>query len=142
MKLNLVKTLGGLKPAFDSDKEQYNKIPNDTILEFDVKVPRNLQLHKKYFALLNLGYQNQSDYKNFDWFRQDVLIAIGQFHEKVNYLEGGVVTLEAKSIKFSSMGNDEFNSIYEATLDFLSEKMGVGTGDILKELENKITAFY
>ena len=142
MKLNLVKTIGGLKPAFDADKEQYNKIPNDTILEFDVKVPRSLALHKKFFALLNLAYENQSDYKNFDWFRQDVLIAIGQFNEKVNYLDGGVVTLEAKSIKFSSMGNDEFNSIYDATLDFLSEKMGVGTGDILKELENKIVAFY
>ena len=33
MKLHLVKTIGGLKPAFDADKEQYNKIPNDTILE-------------------------------------------------------------------------------------------------------------
>ena len=142
MKLNLVKTLGGLKPAFDADKEQYNKIPNDTILEFDVKIVRNLALHKKFFALLNLAYDNQSDYKNFDWFRQDVMIAIGQFNERVNYLDSGTVTLEAKSIKFSSMGNDEFNSIYEATLDFIAQKLGVGTSDIEKELETKINKFY
>jgi len=40
------------------------------------------------------------------------------------------------------MGNDEFNSIYEATLDFLAEKLGVGTSDIEKELQDKITKFY
>ena len=142
MKLNLVKTIGGLKPAFDTDKDQYNKIPMNSILEFDVKIPRNVQLHKKLFALLNLAYSNQSDYKNFDWFRQDVMIAVGQFNERVNYFDSGTVTLEAKSIKFSSMGNDEFNNLYEVTLDYIAKQLGVGTADITNELETEIINFY
>ena len=142
MKLNLVKTLSGLKPAFDTDKDQYNKIPMNSILEFDVKITRNVALHRKWFALLNLAYSNQSDYKNFDWFRQDIMIAVGQFNERINYIDGGTVTLEAKSIKFASMGNDEFNSLYEVTLDYIAKQLGVGTKEIESELETKIINFY
>lgn len=142
MKLNLFKTLSGLKPAFDTDKDQYNKIPMNSILEFDVKIPRNEKLHRKFFALLNLAYNNQSNYKNPDYFRQDVMKAIGQFNERINYLDGGTVTLEAKSIKFANMGNDEFNSIYEDTLDYIAKQLGVGTKEIESELETKIINFY
>lgn len=49
-------------PAHDSDLEQLQKFKHGTIYKADVVAPRNLQFHRKLFALLNLAYEYwQSD---------------------------------------------------------------------------------
>jgi len=119
MKIALVRTLGGLKPAFDSDNDMLKKIPLDTILEYEVRVGRNIQFHKKFFALLNLTFSNQEEFTNFNVFRDAVVIGAG-FYEEVQRL-GGEMTIEAKSISFSKMDEMEFQELYGKVLDTIIE---------------------
>ncbi|MDF2185883.1 DUF1367 family protein [Grimontia hollisae] len=57
MQLALIKTQGGaLAPLTDADKELLDKKRIGTVLEAHFKVTRNPRFHRKYFALLNLGF--------------------------------------------------------------------------------------
>ncbi|HIF9483147.1 TPA: DUF1367 family protein [Photobacterium damselae] len=56
-KIALVKTLGGtLVPLTDDDKAIIEKKRVGTVIECDFKTIRNPMFHRKYFALLNLGF--------------------------------------------------------------------------------------
>ncbi|UJZ95410.1 DUF1367 family protein [Photobacterium damselae subsp. damselae] len=56
-KIALVKTLGGaLVPLTDDDKTVIEKKRVGTVIECDFKTIRNPLFHRKYFALLNLGF--------------------------------------------------------------------------------------
>ncbi|AWK83846.1 DUF1367 family protein [Photobacterium damselae] len=56
-KIALVKTLGGaLVPLTDDDKTVIKKKRVGTVIECDFKTIRNPMFHRKYFALLNLGF--------------------------------------------------------------------------------------
>ncbi|ARR51577.1 DUF1367 family protein [Photobacterium damselae subsp. damselae] len=56
-KIALVKTLGGaLVPLTDDDKTIIEKKRVGTVIECDFKTIRNPMFHRKYFALLNLGF--------------------------------------------------------------------------------------
>ena len=88
---------------------------------------RNPKFHRKYFALLNIGYDNWNPpsievdnervipLKNFDRFRHDVAILAGYYHSTIRL--DGTIRIEAKSISFASMGDDEFADLYSKTID-------------------------
>ncbi|OEF57938.1 DUF1367 family protein [Enterovibrio norvegicus] len=57
MQLALIKTQGGaLVPLTEADKALLDKKRIGTVLEAHFKVTRNPKFHRKYFALLNLGF--------------------------------------------------------------------------------------
>lgn len=112
MKITVVKNLGNLKPAYDSDYESFKNIPNNEPFEIEYKKKRNIKFHKKFFALINLCYSNQDLYTNSEDLRKDLLILSGYYVYKVNYITGEEKR-EAKSISFSSMDEIEFTEIYE-----------------------------
>ncbi len=115
MKLYLQKTMGGLKPLYDSDLELYKKIPFDVSLEFEVKLARNAQFHRKYFAMLGIAFENQEQFKSFEMFRKAVQIEAG-FFDRVQRLHGEE-QIESKSISFSKMDQVQFDSLYVAVID-------------------------
>lgn len=123
----LQKMNGALYPAGESDREAMAKYPLGTFLKADIVRPRNYKFHKKFFALLNIGfdaweppaptYKGHQVQKDFDRFRQDVTIAAG-FYDVVGTLSGKVA-LRAKSISFAKMEEDEFNKLYNAVANVL-----------------------
>jgi hypothetical protein len=136
MKLNLVKTLSGLKPAYDSDNDTFKKIPLNDILEYSVKVPRNLAFHKKYFALIKLVFENQERYTNIDHLRKAIQIEAGYYTERVS-LQGEVI-IEADSISFASMDNTKFDKLYNDCIDVIIKYFKFDK----KEIEDNILNFY
>lgn len=57
MELSLVKTQGGvLIPLTDDDKSLLDKKRIGTVLTAEFRVTRNPKFHRKFFALLNLGF--------------------------------------------------------------------------------------
>ena len=139
--INLVKLPdGGLRGMSDRDQAAYNRFRSrlkkaepGEVIEIDAKLPRNSRFHRKFFALLNLGfdhwepgrkhkqYKGMPVAKNFDHFRKEVTILAG-FYEQTFDLEGNM-KLEAKSISFASMEDDEFEAVYSAVLNVLLEKV-------------------
>lgn len=88
--------------------------------------PRNLSFHRKWFALAKLAFdfwepaelddpKGLTPEKNFDRFRKDLTILAG-FYE-ASYRIDGSVRVEAKSIAFAKMDEDEFEKLYSATID-------------------------
>ena len=106
---------------------------------------RNYLFHKKYFALLNYAYDiwepkgsfnkwGITPEKNFDVFRHDITILAG--YSDVYYRVNGDVRVEAKSISFANMDEDDFSKLYEATIDVILKH--VCTNYTGEELQNVV----
>ena len=90
-KLSLIKTVGGYLPATDQDAEIAIRHCNGDIITADFKKMRNPAFHRKFFALLNIGFnawprgQLDNKYgsvqKNFDRFRKDIIILAGYYEQ-------------------------------------------------------------
>jgi len=89
---------------------------------------RNYKFHKRFFALLNFLYEhwepgefqdskwkNIKPQKNFDRFRKDLIVLAG-FYEAFYRLDGST-RIEAKSISFGNMGEEEFEELYSKVID-------------------------
>lgn len=131
MRLFLRKVQGGtLVPDNDEAVEWLQKVKNGDVVAAEVTRPRNYLFHKRYFALLNLGFDawepqlpehnGMPVVKNFERFRKDVAIASGFYELTVNIK--GETRAEAKSISFASMKEDEFDQLYQKTITLFLSK--------------------
>ena len=135
METSLKKTSHGLVPDDPNTGEWYEKLKIGENVHGPLRKHRLTWKHRKYFALLNVGFSNwapgkiDSKYgvpeKNFDRFRKDTAILAG-FYEVVIRLDG-TTRIEAKSISFKAMDQEEFERLYERTIDvFLKHIYGEG----------------
>lgn len=125
--LALVKTHNGYVPSCEQDQEIFSSHKLGAVIHADFKKMRNPKFHRKFFALLNLGFDSFEPVaiegkhgpieKNFEQFRADVTILAG-FYEQAYRLDGTVRT-NAKSISFGSMSEHEFNKLYSAVINVL-----------------------
>jgi hypothetical protein len=81
MKFECIKTLGGFIPATDLDKEKSDKLPIGEAYEFEVKLIRNYEFHKKFFALLKIGMENSKniDAPNINVYKEYALLKSGLY---------------------------------------------------------------
>lgn len=130
--LVLMKAPGGmLLPCDDEAKETIEQWPMGQGVRAKVTRARNLPFHRKFFAMLGLGFEaweppdrehrGTPAMKNRERFRKDVLIMAG-FYETVVNLRGEV-RAEAKSISFANMDEDEFNQVYNRVADVILQKV-------------------
>jgi len=120
-----------LTGATAQDKELVRKLKIGEALRVNYTKPRNYEFHKKYFALLNLGFDswepeevthnNIVAQKNFDKFREDITILSG-FYDVVIDTNGNAKP-KAKSISFGNMSQDDFEGLYSKTIDVLLEQV-------------------
>lgn len=116
MKILLVKGFDNkFTCAYDSDYEKLKRIKPNEMIECEIKKKRNIKFHRKFFALMNMIYQNQERYNNIDDLREDLTIEAGYFIKRENI--NGEVIKRAKSISFAKMDEHEFNNFYSAVLD-------------------------
>lgn len=124
MKIHVVKRAGVLFPASEEDEEKLSTIKAGKIVELELTQKRNLQMHRKLFAALNIGFdafepaldfKGRPMQKNFDRFRKDIIILAGFYDVVVNV--HGEPRYEAKSISFGSMSQEEFESLYGACVN-------------------------
>ena len=130
--VRFVKSVGGsLLPAHDIDVESLQSIKTGAYVLADIKQPRNPDFHRKFFALLNLGfeyfepempeYQGKVAEKNFEKFRGDVIVLAGYYDVVVAL--NGKVQLKPKSISFAKMDEIEFNNLYRAVFNVIWKKV-------------------
>lgn len=138
MELYVVKTINGfLKPAFDEDKEKFSQFPKDGYFEIKYTKKRNVRFHRKFFALLKIAYENQSDYRLMEDLRRDLIITSGHYEEVVNAITGEVYKI-AKSISFSNMEETEFSLIYEDVKNIIIQWLGIDN----ESLETEISQYF
>ncbi|ABO60573.1 DUF1367 family protein (plasmid) [Burkholderia vietnamiensis] len=132
MEILLTKAADGtLRPLDEAQADLLKRYATDTLIRCEVKQVRNPRFHRKFFALLTLGFESWEppilEYKgfevqkDFEHFREDVTIAAG-FYVVTTNLHGSV-RLRAQSISFASMKQDEFERLYNAVANVLLQKV-------------------
>jgi hypothetical protein len=151
MEVNLIKTLSGLVPDDPDSEVWYNKLKRGDVTHADFRKYRHPIFHRKYFALLNIGFENwepgeiNSKYgvpeKNFTRFREDIAIMCGYFDLVIRL--DGTSRPEAKSISFANMDQAEFEDLYSKTIDVLIKNVYGSSldADGLNEIVNKYLQF-
>jgi len=66
MKINMIKLNGVLHPFDAQAEEVIKKWKTDDFITVEAKRPRNGQFHRKFFAMLNIVYQNTDEFKSID----------------------------------------------------------------------------
>jgi hypothetical protein len=132
MQITLIKTLNGFKLAYNSDYELAKKIPLNEPIVYEWKKPRNLKFHKKFFALLNLVFENKEQYNNLDHLRKDLTISAGYYDLRINI--EGLEIREAKSISFAKMTDTEFYDYYNRIIDVVVKWLGIDKEDIIQNI--------
>lgn len=92
-----------------------------------VKRPRNIQFHRKFFALLNVAFENQDKYEDFEAFRKEVTMRAGYWEEHVHIT--GQISYTAKSISFASMDELEFADLYDKAVTAIIQHFMVGADE-------------
>jgi hypothetical protein len=118
---------------YESDINKISKLKSGTLYKWAVTSPRNLGFHKKFFALLNLGFDNQEHYSDFDVYREIIIMRSGYF--KTVPTEKGTVYLPL-SISFGSMTQEKFEELFDAVLLTLGKDLHMKGDDILCELNS------
>lgn len=124
MKLYLNNTAAGLVPLYDDDYEQKRKLRLGKVYLAEIKLARNVQFHRKYFALIRCAweYQNgevQAFFKDdVNLFRKTVEVAAGICDRVFNIQLKTWVDIP-RSIAFSAMDEAEFTDMYEKIKDVL-----------------------
>lgn len=144
--IKLVKDVSGFKPLCTDDVDLMKKIPLGSVVECQFTKKRNWKFHKKFFALMGIGFEyfeppeaqwkGFKAVKNFDVFREQITILAG-FRE-VTYNLDGSVKVKAKSISFASMDDNEFEQVYSRVLDVIWNKVLSMVFEDKRQLENAV----
>jgi len=134
MEVMLLKTAGGaLVPVGDEEAEKLKRFKAGDIARLDITKVRNPVFHRKFMLLVKFAYDiwcetaPRRQYKgldihpNFTRFRKDLTILCGYFDATFNVR--GETRLEAKSISFASMEQDEFEGLYSKAIDVILERI-------------------
>lgn len=122
MKIEMHKLPGGiLAPACDMELEKLSTFKNHVQYTVEIKKTRNPLFHKKVFSFLHYCFEHWSsereflsESKQFDVFRAHLTVLAGFYDEFVSI--HGEVRIEAKSISYSSMSQNEFEELYNALI--------------------------
>ena len=143
MRMLVVNTPRGLVPFGDDDYDQKKKLKVGEAYNVEVKVARNVEFHRKYFALIAYAWEflNEKEIQTFkskDNFRKYLEVAAG--HCEVIYHPRLQEFVEIpKSISFGSMDNTSFNDLYKRVKDVIFSIIGGRVSE--KEFERLLLDF-
>lgn len=121
---------GMLMPCDPAAIELLSKLRLGQETWVEVVRARNTQFHKKFFALLGVGfdaweppaieggpYEGVQPEKDFEVFRKDIVKLAGfvDVHVSVD----GTAIVQAKSVSFDKMDQDEFERLYSRAINVL-----------------------
>lgn len=128
----LLKVAGeALVPACQDTRERLEKLHVGQIVRGDYKKARNSQFHRKFWVLLDHAFdcwepgEMETKFgipaKDPEKFRKELTILAG-FYDVVHSLDG-TFRLEAQSISFSNMDQDQFERVYSKVVDVILKKI-------------------
>lgn len=108
-------------PTLDSDPD---KLSVGEVIRVEWTRPRNHRMHRKFWALVKVGFDNQSHYVTLDQFRHVLMIELGRATPV--FTIDGIQHWIPESISFAKMDQSEFDRLYDQVLDLLVRKYVAG----------------
>jgi hypothetical protein len=143
MKLLLQNTTLGLKPLYDADYDEKKKLHLGEVYEATIRVPRNINFHRKFFALLNCAWEylnekQQREMGNIEQFRKYLEVKAG-YYQLWHSPDLNLVLRIPTSIAFDKMDDAEFGNLYERVKDVLFAEFLTNISE--KEFTNNLASF-
>lgn len=125
MKINLLKiNHGALVPADEHEQEKLENFANNEVYEIDIVLHKNPTFHSKMFvffgfcfehwkATCDLEFMDESGQKEV--FRKNLTVVAGYYNKYYNLK--GEVRIEAKSLAYAKMEEEEFRQCYHAVVN-------------------------
>ena len=126
------RTYSAWEPIDDNAKKIFKRYKVGDIADHEHTIKRNSAFHRKYFAVLNLTFQNQDFAKDFDIFREVVTIEAGLFNW-VRLIDGEEQK-RANSISFAKMDDLQFSYLYSKVFDVCLAILGLKSEELELEL--------
>lgn len=129
------RTVSGLSADDDAATSVLRKIKVGDVVRVEVRRPRNLSAHRRFFALVNLVYTNSEKFPSPDVARRVLTCRAG--HALPYIIEStGEVLLIPESISFANMDQDEFDAFWQRVVKVVCEEIlpGVTEADIEAEI--------
>lgn len=134
-KLWFVKGPGGnLTPADDACSETMRRYKTGAVILGDFKEPRNGKHHRKCFALLQLMFDNQEKYKDFDPFYEVTKLKAGCFDLYQD--QGGHSYPRTWSFSYNEMDQIKFEKAYQMLVTLAIQDGELYEGKTHEEAEN------
>lgn len=131
--LYLTRTIAGLAAVDDAGKDILRKIKLGRMVRCEITQPRNIQHHRKFFALLNTVWAAAGDWTTVDDLLIELKIKLGVTTDVVIRESGEVVKIIG-SISFAAMDQLEFEKFYEKAIQALCLMAGGIDSDMLRQL--------
>ena len=110
MKFLAAKRLGGLQPIDEAGEAAMRNVGLGEVVTAEVKRPRNVRFHRKFFAMLQIILQNQDHYQSLDDLLDVCKLRTG--HYRTIQTKQGEVRIP-NSISFAAMDDTEFADFYD-----------------------------
>ncbi len=149
MKVNFIKQPGGvLAPADEKEADRLNRFKTFEMYEVEIKLTRNPAFHRRVFAFFNFVFQHWSadktewkhmnEHSQYETFRKNLTVLAG--YRVVTYTIDGSLRVEAMSLSFSSMTQEEFEACYSALINAAIEHVFNNTTDT--NVINQLYSFF
>jgi hypothetical protein len=118
---------GDLRPFCDDAKAVVQRWKSGDVVRAEFAKMRNGQFFKKWWALVKVGFElweesgRRGEYNGqevlpvFEKYRKDITVLAGYYHPVINIR--GAVRVEADSISFAKMSEENFERLYSATIN-------------------------
>lgn len=143
MKILCVITEAGLTPKYESDREEFKKLKRNAEVVVEIKKGRNIEFHKKYFALLKLTFENFPEWledtlnvHSVEDLRTRIKIDLG-LYDISHY--GNQSIIIPKSIAFDKMDETEFEKFYRMSVNHIIKNYLKGVSN--EQIEEEIWKF-
>jgi len=153
MKFHVIRDKSGhfLRPADPKDADAIRQMRPGEIYRAEVKMPRNVKFHRKFFSMLHLVFENIPEghtlttpdgqelrIRSVDDLLWHIKMQLGHYEQRVTM--GGRVTYEAKSISFGAMDEAEFSAFYDGAIAVVLKYILPGVDR--RDLEEEIAMYY
>jgi len=136
----VVKKDYGFFPVNDNDFEVSKKFVEGEVYRCEIKKPRNIKFHRKFFALLQYVFENQEKYDTAEDLRVEIELKSGSYAEHIT-TKGKLIYIP-KSIAFEKMDNIEFEKLYNKAVDVILKDFIIGdTKENIEAQVQEILAF-
>lgn len=136
------RTVSGLVADDDAATSVLRKIKVGDVVKVEVRRPRNLAAHRRWFALVNLIYSNSEDYGSPEEVHGALKVLAGHSIPVMDKSTGEILARIPKSISFSALDEDAFQEVWKCAVKAVSEHIlpGVTEPEIEAEILNLIGA--
>lgn len=133
--------MGALRPIDAAGEQALADIPQGELVRVTIRRPRNVQHHRKFFALVAAIYPHQDLYPTEETLLAAIKVALG-YGESIKLPDGRTIIVPG-SISFAKMDQKAFADFYDRALTLILARIlpGVNKADLEREIDEILAGY-